>query len=73
MANLGLNAVSHALPLGAVSGAGMQPTSYINSGGYSTHAMPMQAPAQMVPPQAYAAQVSSYPFPSLCHTACCTA
>ena len=73
MANLGLNAVSHALPLGAVPGAGMQPASYMNSGGYSTHAMPMQPPAQMVPPQAYAAQVSSSPSTSLCHTTHCTA
>ena len=58
MANLGLNNVSHALPLAAMPG-GPQQGGFLSGGSYhSAHGMQLQAPApQVAMPQAYAAQV----------------
>lgn len=57
MANLGLNAVSHALPLAAAPGP-LQSGGFMSGGSYhSAHGMQLQAPPQVPMPQAYAAQV----------------
>lgn len=69
VANLGLNNVSHALPLGP--GAGLQSTPFVHSGAFSAHGMPLQAPAQMAPPQAYAQVRVPWQIRVGCRGCCC--